>query len=56
MKLIDKLRVKYEICVAKGVIAEIMSKANWDINNLDSVEYNKVKKMSVLIGMLETNM
>lgn len=55
-RFIDKMKLKFELQVARGMISEIMEKADWDLNNLDSVELNKVKKMSRLISAIESNM
>lgn len=56
MSFLYKLKTKFEIYVAKGIVSEIMCKADWNINNLNSVELNKVKKMLYMIDTIENNM
>lgn len=56
MSFIYKLKTKFEIYAIKGIISEIMCKADWNINNLNSVELSKVKKMLYIIDTIENNM
>lgn len=52
-RLIYKLRAKFEIGVAKGVIAEMCQQVDWDIDKLGLDDRRKISELTILIDSLE---
>lgn len=54
-KFFDKLRIKREILVAKGIISEIMDEVNWNEEYLTLENRNKVSELLALINLCEAS-
>lgn len=54
-KFFDKLRIKREILVAKGIISEIMDEVNWNEEYLTLENRNKVSELLTLIDLCEAS-
>lgn len=50
---IDKFKVKQEILVLKGMIAEIYERVNWNENELTTEEQLKVRELITVICKAE---
>lgn len=54
-KFFDKLRIKKEILVAKGIVSEIMDEVNWNEEYLTLENRNKVSELLALINLCEAS-
>ena len=53
MNMIQKIKVKMELYTAKGILAEIFKKCDWNIDNLDIVERRRAEKIMFLVNEIE---
>lgn len=50
---INRLKIRYEIQVAKGMVADIMKKADWNEDNLTIENQYKLRQLSTAIRQYE---
>lgn len=52
----NRCKIKYEVAVAKGILAEIMKKADWDMDNLNIIEQREAQKLIDMISLVENQL
>lgn len=50
---INKMKIKYEVNIAKGMVADIMKKADWNENNLTIEDQYRLQELSTAIRQYE---
>ena len=56
MNFINRLKVKYELSVARGMLAEKMKKADWNMDNMNIIERRDAEKLIDIISKVEQDL